>query len=211
MENTKQEITGPAVRSSSAYSGAVSSPRTNAAVVLEVHHALTDLSNPWVPVQDRGVLIGGTAMSFYIRPRTSTNIDLLFLDLDPGLDLDSGALLDDARVPGFKPYRKGIFQEKHRYVDVKVVTPAAFTELPVEVAERVLGTAFEHEGLMLASIDGLIALKLCSAFAPTRKSKDSADIVALLVAWPDSYLQSWPLCEKHFELLDLLRLEAKGD
>lgn len=171
------------------------------AILPEVQHALAK----WIQVTTQGynpgVLIGGLAMSFYAKPRTTEDVDLLYLH--------STDIPHEDSVPGFKRYRKGAFRENSTHVDIEVTTPESFVDLPVHVAQKVVKTAVKYDGVSVASREGMIALKLCSAFAPKRKSKDSADIVQLLQGHLDLSMSHWGLEPKHLELLEAIRIEAK--
>lgn len=62
----------------------------NSAIVPEVRNALA----AWVKAKGAGILIGGLALSFYIKPRYTEDVDLLFMtdtevpDEVPGCDPD---------------------------------------------------------------------------------------------------------------------------
>jgi hypothetical protein len=141
------------------------------ALVPEVQHALAKWIESKIDAPaTHGVLIGGLAMSFYTRPRATTDVDLLFLSNSdiPG------------EVAGFKRYRNGAFQEYKTQVDIEVTTPESFVTLPQSLAQEVINTAVFHGGIKVASLCGMIALKLCGAMTPKRKLKDLADVAALV-------------------------------
>lgn len=171
------------------------------AILPEVQHALAK----WIQVttidQNAGTLIGGLAMSFYAKPRTTEDVDLLYLSI--------GNIPSDDQVPGFKRYRRGAFREKDTHVDIEVTTPESFLDLPHSVALKVIQTAVNHGGIKVASLEGMVALKLCSALAPKRLFKDMADIVALLENSPELSMSHWELNHKQLELLETAREKAK--
>lgn len=165
----------------------------HAALVSEVSHALLQWvkSNPHTPNSDSGVLIGGLALSFYSKPRYTTDIDLLFLS-------------SDIAVPeGFKRNRPSAFTEKQTHVEVEIVTPAS-VGIPVSVARKVVETAHVVDGLRIASKEALVVLKLFGADTPKRKHKDLADIQALLETG-DVDVSDWSLSDDHKKTLDELR------
>jgi hypothetical protein len=111
-----------------------------------------------------GVLIGGMALSFWIKPRYTQDIDILFAS-------DSDI---PAEVPGFKRTRSHAFQHNQTHVEVELVTPTLIKVSPQLVA-AVERTAVDADGIRVAGPGGLIALKL------VRYSlQDRADIDALL-------------------------------
>lgn len=155
-----------------------------AALIPEVSHALL----AWAKAQagsKKGVLIGGLALSFYVKPRETTDVDVLFLSKND---------IPETR-PGFKRTRAGAFQENKTHVEVEVVHPAAI-HLPSAIAAMVFDTAVEHDGMLVASVEGLIALKLFGADTLKREFKDLADVVALLENYPNANMYSWNLPEK---------------
>ncbi len=168
------------------------------ALIPEVQHALakwiSEKTGPLAP----GVLIGGLAMSFYATPRTTQDVDLLFLTTNE----------IPKAVPGFKRYRPGAFQDNKSHVDIEVTTSESFNNLPLAVTRKVTGTAILHGNIKVASREGMIALKLCSSFGPGRASKDKADIVSLLKGHLLLAMADWPLEEKHFSRLEETRIEA---
>lgn len=138
------------------------------ALVPEVGHALAAWVRSTVPSGTSGVLIGGLALSFYCRPRATTDVDILFL---------SDAAIPDI-VSGFKRPRPKAFQERDTHVEVEACTPTRFN-IPGNVVRKVFDTAQSYEGLRVASLEGMIALKLWGSESPRRELKDLADVVAL--------------------------------
>ena len=140
----------------------------NVALIPEVQHALTSWIKRTVP-NERGVLIGGLAMAFYAPPRTTQDVDMLYLHSSdiPG------------EVVGFKYHRKGAFQENTTHVEVEVVA-ADTIGIPSSVAKRVVDTAVTYDGVKVASLQALIVLKLYGAKEPRRRFKDLGDVQRLL-------------------------------
>jgi len=96
-----------------------------------------------------GVLIGGVALSYYVKPRTTQVIDVLFL---------SGDEIPE-RVVGFKKTRASAFQHDHTHVEIEAITPQLVNADPALIA-RVIETAQPHDGIAVASPAGLVAMKL---------------------------------------------------
>jgi hypothetical protein len=165
-------------------------------LIPEVQHALVKWIKATVPGH-RGILIGGLAMSFYAKPRTTDDVDMLFVHTS---DIPN-------EVMGFKRYRPGAFREHDTHVDIELTTPASFDNLPIEVVRKVIGTAVDYDGLKVASREGMIALKLCGAQTPRRMHKDLGDVVLLLEGDIGLLMDDWPLNQKAFHLLGELRIQ----
>ena len=127
----------------------------------EVQYTLND----WKDLEvDKCVLIGGIALSYYVKPRTTEDIDLLFLSED---DIPEPLV-------GFKRTRKGAFQHNKYQVEVVVVTPS-FINMRMDMAQKIFNTSVISDGMRVASPSGLIASKL-GRF----NRQDQADIDNLL-------------------------------
>jgi hypothetical protein len=126
----------------------------------ELISALTN----WSRAGRGGVLIGGAALSFHVRPRMTQDIDILFL----------GDTRIPETVPGFSRISRAMFRHEQTGVEVNVVTPSEI-QVPPEVAEEVAGTALVSDGVRVASEGALVALKLFRL-----SYQDRADIVALI-------------------------------
>ena len=137
-------------------------------LVPEVRIALKDWASgtpTWNSKVRRALLIGGLAVSYYVRPRATMGIELLFLSADQVPN----------EVPGFKRIRSHAFRHNLTHVEVEV-RGASFLMLPRELHLSLLGTAVNDEsGFYVPSPTGLIALKL---FRFSRQ--DQADIEALV-------------------------------
>lgn len=125
----------------------------------EVLDALTD----WVSSGSDGVLIGGLALSYYVKPRSTMDVDVLFL---------SPEQIPDS-VPDFKRHRKGAFQHNKTHVEIEVLTPKTIN-ITTELVQSVIDTSIVKDGIRIASPSALIALKL-GRFS----RQDQADIEAL--------------------------------
>ena len=118
----------------------------------------------WKAAGAPGILIGGLALSYYVKPRMTQDIDIL--------------LMSDADIPvsvsKFKKTRDHAFQHNRTHVEVEAVTPE-YVNTNRSVFEKVASTARESDGFKIASPSGLVALKL-GRFS----MQDQADIVALI-------------------------------
>ena len=121
-----------------------------------------------VTVDAKCVLIGGVALSHYVKPRSTTDADLLFM---------SQAEIPDA-LEGFKRHRPGAFLHKKTHVEIEVLTPASIN-IPENVAQAIYANARIENGVRIASPAGLVASKL-----KRFKLQDQADIEALCELGP---------------------------
>lgn len=127
----------------------------------EVLSALTDWNR--YCIENESVLIGGLALSFYVKPRMTFDIDLLFLHKK---DIPTA-------VNRFKRHRIGAFQHDKTHVEVEVLTPETINTEHY-IVNKVFETAVDIDGFRIASPNGIIALKL-GRFS----YQDRADIFAL--------------------------------
>jgi len=109
------------------------------------------------------VLIGGVALSYYVKPRTTTDADVLFLSSE---DIPSDVI-------GFKRHRKGAFQHVDTHVKIEVLTPQSIN-MTERLAKEIYDNAKVIGGVRVATPSGLIASKL-GRF----KLQDQADIEEL--------------------------------
>jgi len=145
----------------------------------------------WIKQAHRGLLIGGLALSYYVKPRYTADIDLLFRCEEEVPD----------EVRGFERRDVHTFQEWRHRVEVKVMTAAMLKpQVPEAVILKLFETAVESSGLSIVSKEGLAALKLYG-----ERMQDRADIVALLRSYPTLDLAGWPLAEARSALLAELR------
>jgi hypothetical protein len=111
------------------------------------------------------VLIGGISLSYYIKPRYTEDIDLIFLT--------------DGDIPEsvykFRRNRKHSFEHIKTGVEVELITPEHINK-ERSLFERVFETSVESDGIKIASPLGLIALKL---FRSKTNERDRVDIVEL--------------------------------
>lgn len=111
-----------------------------------------------------GVLIGGLALSFYVKPRSTMDVDILYL---------SPTDIPD-NIPGFKRTREHSFLHRDTHVEVEVLDPS-FLKIPQELAQLIYDTAIVSSGMKVASRAGLVALKLQRG-----NRQDQADIEQLI-------------------------------
>ena len=130
-------------------------------VVPEVLSALTDWRNA---TSGNGVLIGGLAVSYYARSRQTMDVDIMFLN---PADIPE-------QVRGFKRTRPGAFQHNVTHVEIEVISPATIN-LPQHVANKVMDTAVNIDGVQVASPSAIVALKL-----HRMKRYDEGDIASML-------------------------------
>ena len=141
----------------------------------EVANALKDWKTYF---NGNGILIGGSAVSYYARPRATFDIDILFLS-----DIDI-----PTQVENFKHIRPGSFQHNKTHVEIEVISPQSIN-IPIELVQKVFDTAIITDGIMVASPSGLVALKL-----QRMKRYDEGDIVALIETGKVD-LTGWPLTD----------------
>jgi len=130
-------------------------------VANEVLLALQD----WTKISSNGVLIGGLALSYHIKPRHTQDIDMIYLTGD---DIPE-------TVTGFRKIRNHEFQHNQTHVEVEVL-PANFIDQPQELVNRVIRTSLKINNTNIASANGLVALKL-GRFS----RQDQADIEQLII------------------------------
>ena len=109
------------------------------------------------------VLIGGVALSYYVKPRTTTDAVVLFLSTE---DIP-------VEVIGFKRHCKGAFQHNVTHVEIEVLTPQSIN-MSEQLAKEIYDNAKVIGGVRVATQSGLIASKL-GRF----KLQDQADIEEL--------------------------------
>jgi hypothetical protein len=161
-------------------------------MVPEVSQALKD----WIKgTQSNGVLIGGLALSFYVKPRYTQDVDVLFLD--------------SAEIPntvsGFKRVRPHAFRHDQTHVEVELVTPELIS-VSEELCAQVVLDAETHSGILVASPSGIVALKLGRAILNKPASyQDRADIVNL-IATGRVNLDEFDLPDEQIEFYNQLRM-----
>lgn len=144
-----------------------------------------------------GVLIGGLALSVYVRPRYTQDVDILY---PSEADIPT-------EVQGFKRHRAHSFQNNRTHVEVEVLT-AEHTSLPLNVTHAIIANAVDHNGIRVATAAGLTASKLFRL-----SMQDQADIVALVKATglDRAELEPYSLDDEALKRFDTLRHAAESD
>ena len=135
---------------------------TESILVPEIILALNDWKNNY---KNDYVLIGGIALSYYVKPRTTTDIDVLFLTLN---DIPKNVIK-------FKKHRSLAFQHNKTHVEIETITPESIN-VPISIAQAVFNTAIMNDDIKIASPSGLVALKLFRF-----NLSDQADIENLII------------------------------
>ena len=107
------------------------------------------------------VLIGALALSYYIRPRYTEDMDLIFLSPN---DIPT-------HVNKFRKNRPHSFEHIQTNVEIEVLY-SEFLKIPQEQVEKIFETAIVSDGIKVASPVGIIALKLNRLSA-----SDESDII----------------------------------
>lgn len=110
-------------------------------------------------------IIGGLALSYYVKPRMTTDIDILFLDIS---DIPN-------ELTNFKKHRKSAFQHNKTHVEVETLSPG-FIDIPTDVAKKIIDESIHVDNFNIASPSGLVVSKL---FRFSRQ--DQADIENLII------------------------------
>ena len=150
--------------------------------------------NDWIKTNPNGVLIGGLALSYYVKPRFTQDVDFLFLDVS---DIPNS-------VTGFKRHRPGAFQHNTTHVEVEVVTGKSINASD-EMIQKIFDTAVVHDGVKIASPSGLVALKLGRL-----NMRDKGDIVDLINCC-EIDLSEYPISENQMLSYEELVIEAEKD
>lgn len=140
----------------------------------------------------QGVLIGGLALSYYVKPRFTSDGDFLYLTPQ---DIP-------IHVEKFKRTRTGAFQHNNTHVEIEVLTPSSIN-MSNALATKIFNTAKERGGFKIASREGLIAAKL-GRF----KLQDRADISSLLQLGPVD-LDDFPLTDAQKQNLAIALSEVE--
>lgn len=134
------------------------------------------------------VLIGGLALSHYVKPRTTIDIDMLFSKDE---DIPN-------RVLNFKRNRIHAFEHNKTQVEVELLTPD-FIKIPLNVIQSIFSTSITSDGIRIASPSGLVSSKL---FRFNRQ--DQADIEQL-IKYCDIDLLSFNLSQIEIDKFDSIK------
>lgn len=144
-----------------------------------------------------GILIGGLAVSYHVKPFVTDDVDLLFL---------TGDAIPTV-VPGFTHDGGQAFRHDIYHVTIDTFSVSSFGgRISDALAKKIVSTAIEDSGMRIVSREGLIAMKLCRS-----SMRDSAEIVELLSAYPDTSLAEWPIDSEQREHLAILLRHALGE
>ena len=135
------------------------------------------------------VLIGELAVSYYAKPRYTTDAELLFA---AETDLP-------VRVTGFTGLDDRSFQHDESKLMIAMLSPASL-ELDGEQMRKIFATSVKHAGLFIASPEGLIALQL------RRQSYNDLATIAALLLRRTIDMSAWQLSPR--ELATLARVTA---
>ena len=138
---------------------------------------------------ERYVLIGELAVSFYAKPRYTAEAELLFA---------SEAELP-IRVTGFTRVDERAFQHEESKVLIALFSPESLA-LDGERVRKIFATSATHAGLVIASPEGLIALKL------QHPSYSNLASIAALLTRRTIDMSAWQLSAR--ELATLARVKA---
>lgn len=154
-------------------------------LIPEVESALNSWKNNTSNISDKWMLIGGTMIGYYVRPRMTTDVDIIFMEEE---DIPS-------KVTGFKRNRAHAFTHNQTQVEVEVLT-AAYLKIPKETVNHAFKTSSISEGVRVPSVEGLVALKICRA-----NFQDLADIENLCSHY-EINLSGWPLPQDKLEYVE---------
>lgn len=154
-------------------------------LVPEIASALDSWKNNTSDINDKWMLIGGTMMGYYVRPRMTTDVDVIFMEEE---DIPQ-------KVTGFKRSRAHAFTHNQTHVEVEVLT-AEYLKIPKETVNYAFKTSLTTEGMRVPSVEGLVALKLCRA-----SFQDLADIENLC-SHHKINLFGWPLPKDKLEYVE---------
>lgn len=135
--------------------------------------------NDWVKnaVDAEYTIIGGIALSYYTRPRTTTDVDTLFIDKST----------IPQSINKFRRSRAGAFQHNQTHVEIEVLTPQ-YVNMDPQLAKAIIDNSNTINGVRVASPAGLVASKLIRF-----KLQDQADIESLLDYDSNIDLSIYPL------------------
>lgn len=116
-------------------------------IPFEVVSTLNDWKNNYN--DDNYVLIGGYALKYYLKPRYTEDIDLIFLSFDEIPE----------KVNKFRRNRSHSFEHIKYGVEIELLTPE-YINVDKTVFEEIFKNSKMSDGINIASPESLIALKL---------------------------------------------------
>jgi len=174
-------------------------PIHHSILVPEVKQAFDDFTQ--LASEGSFCVIGGLAMGAHVRPRTTTDVDVLVSSKETIVDLEMRLR------PKFKKIRPSAFEHISTGVEVEVITPEligisqALADLAIQDAriDQVKG-----KNVRIASPKFMIALKLgrASESRNARSMQDQTDITKLLQICGPQNLDDLHLSEREKTLYD---------
>lgn len=154
--------------------------------------------NAWIKQIPKGnfVLIGGLALSFHGIVRSTEDVDCLYL---------SGNVIPE-EVVGFNHHRKSAFEHKRTGVEIETVYPEMFPRISSSLVQQVFNTAINHDGVLIASKSGIVALKAQAMRTGAKGARDRSDIMELLELG-DIDVSGYDISEDAVKYIDHLRNE----
>ena len=141
-----------------------------------------------------GLLIGDLALSFYAKPRYTDRVEVLYPEPS---SIPGG-------VVGFTRHHKGVLQDDASEIEVWTLTPDAL-HIPEAIAQRIFHSAYDvRDGLMVASLEGMIVLKLYASDNRRFQYQALGDIGSMLENNPQitaASFDGWSLSEFHLDKL----------
>jgi len=152
----------------------------------------------------RGMLVGDLAMNIHAKPRYADKVEIFYPEPS---SIPGG-------VDGFTRHHKGIFQENASKLEVWTLTPKSL-HIPDAVAKIICNSGYNVlEGLMVATLECMIVLKLYASDNRRFEYQALADIDHLLESNPQiivAAFDEWFLSEFHLNKLQdsLLRITER--
>lgn len=125
------------------------------------------------------MLIGGLVVGYYTKPRTTSDIDVIY---------DSSNSIPES-VSGFKRTRSLAFQHNNTHVEVEVLCPENIN-LDRHLYDQIYDTSIVVDGIRIPSAAGLICLKLSRC-----KVRDVGDIESILEKHPETSIAGYNVSE----------------
>lgn len=130
-----------------------------------IYSEVSEALNDWKKYNDNNyVLVGGIALSYYIKPRQTQDIDIIFLTEN---DIPNNVI-------GFRKNRLHSFEHIKTGVKVELLTPEYLNKSKI-MFKKTFDESILSDGIRLASPKSLIALKL-NRF----NDRDKLDIIELV-------------------------------
>lgn len=163
-------------------------------MIPEVQKAFDD----WIKRVPKGyfVLIGGLALSFHGIVRSTEDVDCLYKS---NFDLPE-------EVVGFNHHRTSAFEHKRTGVEIETVYPELFPRISKTLVQNVFDTAIDHNGVLIASKSGIVALKAQAMRTGAKGARDRSDIMELLELG-DIDVSDYDISEDAIAYIEHLRTE----